>query len=127
MFGKISVGVRMIEIGPRISKSRANTANVYGLRSARRTIHIVRQSLLRPAAPHRCLRLAGKGGILCGTSSNRSASCRAPVEPRKPDESVAGPFRSVDLSGTNGVAATSNERILVSQEGSPNETPYCLR
>src|SRR3569832_2550395 len=41
MSGKMSVGVRSAVSGPRISRTRARTANVKRRRSARRTIHIV--------------------------------------------------------------------------------------
>ena len=41
MLGKMSVGVVSATSGPRISRTSARTAKVYGRRSARRTIHIV--------------------------------------------------------------------------------------
>src|SRR5258708_2005040 len=41
MFGKMSVGVRKIEIVPRIKIRIASTTNVYGRFSATLTIHIV--------------------------------------------------------------------------------------
>src|ERR1700730_17177139 len=40
MLGKMSVGVRAIVSGPTMRMSRARTTNVYGRRSAIRTIHI---------------------------------------------------------------------------------------
>src|SRR5882724_6756376 len=40
MLGKMSTGVRAIAKGPTIKMSRASTTNVYGRRSAIRTIHI---------------------------------------------------------------------------------------
>src|SRR5258708_38278109 len=45
MFGKISVGVRMIVSGPTIRSSKASTTNVYGRRSASRTIHMERREV----------------------------------------------------------------------------------
>src|SRR5271155_2025749 len=41
IFGKMSVGVRRMTMGPRIKSSRATTTKVYGRRSASRTIHII--------------------------------------------------------------------------------------
>ena len=40
MFGKMSVGVRRIATGPKMRSNIAATTNVYGRRSASRTIHI---------------------------------------------------------------------------------------
>jgi len=45
MLGKISVGVRNIAKGPKMSNKSASTRNVYGRESAMRTIHM---SILRP-------------------------------------------------------------------------------
>src|SRR5260370_1230385 len=60
MFGKMSVGVRWITIGARISSSSASTTKVYGRRSARRTIHMPFRLLVddrrRPVAGRRTLR-----------------------------------------------------------------------
>src|SRR5579884_1605526 len=47
MFGKISTGIFLMASGTRIINNSAITANVYGRRSARRTIHITFQLLLR--------------------------------------------------------------------------------
>src|SRR5882757_510449 len=41
IFGNMSVGVRTIASGPRIRSSMASTTNVYGLRRASRTIHMI--------------------------------------------------------------------------------------
>src|SRR5260370_4253862 len=41
ILGNMSVGVRMIASGPRMSRSMASTTNVYGLRRASRTIHMI--------------------------------------------------------------------------------------
>jgi hypothetical protein len=41
MFGKISVGIDTMLYAPRIKIKSAKTANVYGRRSASRTIHII--------------------------------------------------------------------------------------
>src|ERR1017187_404910 len=40
IFGKISAGVRRMTTGPRRNSRSESTTNVYGLLSARRTIHI---------------------------------------------------------------------------------------
>src|SRR5271154_6070262 len=59
MFGKISVGVRMIASGPRMNKSTATTMNVYGRLKASLTIHIngvlaaVRQACIEGELPAR--------------------------------------------------------------------------
>ena len=41
MFGKMSVGIDTMLYAPRIKIKSAKTANVYGRRSASRTIHII--------------------------------------------------------------------------------------
>jgi hypothetical protein len=46
IFGKISTGVCRMDSGPMISSRSANTAKVYGRRSASRTIHIGFESFL---------------------------------------------------------------------------------
>src|SRR5258708_2565771 len=114
IFGNISVGVRMIASGPRMRRSMARTTNVYGLRRASRTIHIIHSNAsahseasreitlgIKHPVFHRCiydhlLRYYAVGEALMGTEGrktrikgrpSRTHSSQPAVTSPKPDSS----------------------------------------
>ena len=103
----------MMEIGPRISKSSAKTANVYGLRSARRTIHIVRQSLLRSASAcsQTTMRTRDRKGVgfLLRKKLIPFSSRPAPFDDEELCLNCQTAMPSVSTSRRNGIAAINSE------------------
>ena len=71
MFGKMSVGVRAIASGPTIRMSSASTTNVYGRRSAIRTIHIGQSIILTSRRETGCNLLSPCAALAEATQTSR--------------------------------------------------------
>jgi len=96
MFGKMSVGIERMLYTPRIKMSSANTTNVYGRRSARRTIHI---KLLPPPG-----RFCPSGSHLCDCAARQRSHFRN-LKPTAAERSCLSCSGSLEAAGYKTIAS----------------------